>query len=553
MRRTLDAQWAAEKKALKVRAVLLIAAAAILSHELVSPVLLGIFGLLALANVAGWYASATVYRYAKTGKRLMLASRCVDAWLGVAATFFGTFAGENLWLFAIPAILCEAVVSRSRSQVATIAGVGILIALGGWINGASAASFLTVSIGMIVAGLSAIVLGIFQVRDEQLSLRDSRLETVLECSSNLAGSTDLRSMLLQTLKSAVVELNAACGYVMLFDEEDSNQLVTEVAYSVDGEFGFPERLAVGSGLSGYAVKMGQPIALHDAHEEEVNLEGVNFNARSAISIPLVARNFMGAGQASVERTVGAFTLLSTSALGFAKNEDMQILQSIGSMIAVAVANSQMELRQRMTFLTTLESLAKSLEARDTYTRGHSQRVCDLSLLIGESLGLSPEALEELRVGTILHDIGKIGVPDLILNKPGRLTQEEFEIMKSHPVIGYEICKPLMLSEGVLMIIRNHHEKLDGTGYPDGLKGGELPLSLRVVCVADAFDAMSSSRPYRAVMDMHKVLGELAKGAGTQFDSVVVEALKNLLPTEAMREIYRGHWEEPEVEQEAKIA
>jgi putative nucleotidyltransferase with HDIG domain len=209
----------------------------------------------------------------------------------------------------------------------------------------------------------------------------------------------------------------------------------------------------------------------------------------------------------------------------------------------------MELRQRMTFLTTLESLAKSLEARDTYTRGHSQRVCDLSLLIGESLGLSQEALEELRVGTILHDIGKIGVPDQILNKPGRLDDEEFEIMKSHPVIGYEICKPLMLSEGVLLIIRNHHEKLDGTGYPDGLKGGELPLSLRIVCVADAFDAMSSRRPYRAVMDMHKVLGELAKGAGTQFDSVVVEALKNLLPTESMREIYREQWEEPE----AKVA
>jgi putative nucleotidyltransferase with HDIG domain len=323
-------------------------------------------------------------------------------------------------------------------------------------------------------------------------------------------------------------------------------LVTEVAYSLDGEFGFPARLAVGSGLSGYAVKMGQPIALHEAEEEEVNLEGVNFNARSAISIPLVARNFMGAGQASVERTVGSLTMLSTSIHGFAKNEDMQILQSIGSMIAVAVANSQMELRQRMTFLTTLESLAKSLEARDTYTRGHSQRVCDLSLLIGESLGLSQEAQEELRVGTILHDIGKIGVPDQILNKPGRLDDAEFEIMKSHPVIGYEICKPLMLSEGVLLIIRNHHEKLDGTGYPDGLKGGELPLSLRIVCVADAFDAMSSRRPYRAVMDMHKVLGELAKGAGTQFDSVVVEALKNLLPTEAMRVIYREQWDEPEV-------
>ena len=114
-------------------------------------------------------------------------------------------------------------------------------------------------------------------------------------------------------------------------------------------------------------------------------------------------------------------------------------------------------------------------------------------------------------------------------------------MCTHPVIGYEICKPLMLSEGVLMIIRNHHEKLDGSGYPDGLKGGELPLSLRIVCVADAFDAMSSRRPYRGVMDMTHVVGELSKGAGTQFDSVVVEALKGLLYAGSLDELYAAYW------------
>ena len=204
----------------------------------------------------------------------------------------------------------------------------------------------------------------------------------------------------------------------------------------------------------------------------------------------------------------------------------------------------MEERSRATFIRTLESLATALEARDEYTRGHSQRVCDLSVMIGVKLGLLPDALEELRIGTILHDIGKIGVPDHILNKPSRLTDEEFATMRAHPVIGYEICRPLMLSEGVLLIIRNHHEKLDGSGYPDGLKGGELPLSLRVVCVADAFDAMSSRRPYRGVMDMGHVMGEMSKGAGVQFDPVVVEALKELLTAGELDAMYVDYWTKP---------
>lgn len=195
----------------------------------------------------------------------------------------------------------------------------------------------------------------------------------------------------------------------------------------------------------------------------------------------------------------------------------------------------------------MQSLATALEARDEYTRGHSQRVCEVSLLIAERLGFGPEALEELRVGTVLHDIGKIGVPDAILNKRGRLTDDEFEIMKTHPVIGYEICRPLALSEGVLMIIRNHHEKLDGSGYPDGLKGGELPLSLRIVCVADAFDAMSSRRPYRGVMDRHTVMSEFSRGAGIQFDPVVVESLRDLLNSARMQELYAHYWSEEEAE------
>jgi putative nucleotidyltransferase with HDIG domain len=275
----------------------------------------------------------------------------------------------------------------------------------------------------------------------------------------------------------------------------------------------------------------------DRTDQETDFDGVAIGVRSALSVPLVTRSYSSVGRASDDQILGTLTLLSTQKGQSFTGEDMDLVRTLASLAAVAVANARMEEKQHSTFVRTMESLATALEARDEYTRGHSQRVCEVSMLLGDRMGYSPEALEELRVGTVLHDIGKIGVPDAVLNKRGKLTEEEFEIMKSHTVTGYEICRPLMLSEGVLMIIRNHHEKLDGSGYPDGLKGGELPLSLRIVCVADAFDAMSSRRPYRGIMEQDEVLAELSRHAGTQFDPVVVESLKELLRLDRLRELY----------------
>ena len=187
-----------------------------------------------------------------------------------------------------------------------------------------------------------------------------------------------------------------------------------------------------------------------------------------------------------------------------------MLRSVSYLLGAAVCNQRMEDSQRQIFLRTMESLAGALEARDDYTRGQSHRVCEVSLQIGEQLQLSMEELEDLRIGTTLHDIGKIGVPDAILNKPGKLTEEEFMVMRQHPVIGYDICSPLQLSPRVLEIIRNHHEKLDGSGYPDRLRAEELSQCLRIVCVADAFDAMSSPRAYRGVMSALAVQKELQR-------------------------------------------
>jgi putative nucleotidyltransferase with HDIG domain len=342
--------------------------------------------------------------------------------------------------------------------------------------------------------------------------------------------------MLTVLKAIVQETGATCGYVMQLDEA-SQMLRAEVAYSEEGEFPFPDSLPLGTGLSGFVAQTAQPVNVLSSSAENQEFDGFPSGICAAASVPLVAHSFAPTKEESADEVLGVLTILSYDPAVSFESDEMELVRTLASLLAIAVANARMEIRQHSTFLQTMESLATALEARDEYTRGHSQRVCEVSMMIAERMGLSPAAIEELRVGTILHDIGKIGVPDAILNKPGRLTDEEFEIMKTHTIKGYEICKPLNLSEGVLMIIRNHHERLDGSGYPDALRGGDLPLPLRIVCVADAFDAMSSRRPYRGVMPIKKVLAELSRHAGTQFDPVVVEHLKELLSSPRMAALY----------------
>lgn len=192
---------------------------------------------------------------------------------------------------------------------------------------------------------------------------------------------------------------------------------------------------------------------------------------------------------------------------------------------------------RMTnFLSELEHaesvlfvLAKFIEARDAYTEEHTERVTKLSVLIAEFLGLNAEEKDHVRRGALLHDIGKIGVPDQILLKPGPLNVNELELIKRHVTIGYEICKEMRTLRGALEIIKHHHERWDGNGYPDNLKGENIPLSARIVSVSDAFDAMVSNRPYRIAYPVDKAKEILRRGAGEQWDPEIVKVALEAIP------------------------
>jgi hypothetical protein len=203
-------------------------------------------------------------------------------------------------------------------------------------------------------------------------------------------------------------------------------------------------------------------------------------------------------------------------------------QSVHELRALLDENTQLLDRTRRSYLGTITSLARTIEAKDPYTGGHTERVADLACLLARELGFAGDDLHAVEVGGVVHDIGKIGIPDAILLKPGKLDEPEFAEMKRHPLIASHILEGLDLPQIVLDMARHHHERFDGCGYPDGLSGTAIPLAARVLCVADALDAMTSDRPYREALPMGTALAEIARHAGAQFCPDVVAALRTLV-------------------------
>jgi putative two-component system response regulator len=178
---------------------------------------------------------------------------------------------------------------------------------------------------------------------------------------------------------------------------------------------------------------------------------------------------------------------------------------------------------RSAFLNAITSLVYALEAKDNYTSGHSQRVADISVAIAAELGMTKPEIEKIRLAGLIHDIGKIGVREAVLNKPGKINYEEYQHILSHSDIGEHILTPIVEDEVILKAVRHHHERYDGTGYPDGLSGEEIPLAARILAVADSYDAIISGRPYRQPESIPAACVEIKRHKGTQFDPGVVEA------------------------------
>ena len=204
--------------------------------------------------------------------------------------------------------------------------------------------------------------------------------------------------------------------------------------------------------------------------------------------------------------------------------EADLMKSTSMILAAHLVNQRQYVEIQQMFNGMIQSLASALDAKDSYTSGHSSRVAEIAAMIAEKLEYDLEGIKRIRMAGILHDIGKIGVDDAVLRKPGQLNQEEFEQIKLHPVLGYDILKEIKLFRNILPAVRHHHESWDGSGYPDGLLGDGIPRDAQVLAVADAFDAMTSDRPYRSSIPVEQVIDILKSGRGKQWAADVVDAL-----------------------------
>ena len=208
-----------------------------------------------------------------------------------------------------------------------------------------------------------------------------------------------------------------------------------------------------------------------------------------------------------------------------------MLVTLASQISVSLYNAQLYEDLEASYLSAVRALANSIDAKDTYTRGHSERVARYSMEIGRVMGLTGDEIKNLHIGALLHDIGKIGIAEAIINKNSRLTEEEYQEIKTHPSRGASIIEPAKFLKEKVPLIKYHHERFDGKGYPDGLRGEEIPLMARIVCCADSFDAMTSKRAYRDTMPLEEARKELIRCSGSQFDPRVVNAFLEVLADE----------------------
>jgi HD-GYP domain-containing protein (c-di-GMP phosphodiesterase class II) len=334
------------------------------------------------------------------------------------------------------------------------------------------------------------------------------------------------------IDSACKLMRTNAGSLMLLNRE-SNDLSIVASRGVMQEVIEASRVRLGDGISGKVAQSGKPILVEDI-ETDIRFQRENskrYPSKSFISVPLRVKN----------RIIGVLNINSPDSERTFRERDVRLLTILADQAAITLENIELYDDLQHFYLEMVQTLARAIDAKDSYTHDHADRARTYARLIGKRLGLPEAMIHHIEYAALMHDIGKIGIEENILHKPGKLTVEEREIIKKHPAIGNRIIAPVAFLSPVAPMVLYHQEWYNGQGYPEGLVGEEeeIPLGARIVAVIDAYDAMTTDRPYRKALSRDVAFEELTKGAGSQFDPKVVKAFMDVLISEDKEKMRSG--------------
>ena len=338
-------------------------------------------------------------------------------------------------------------------------------------------------------------------------------EVMTRVGHGISNMQNIDSFLELILETIIKALNGRGGIILLYNKEDK-ELIYKMSSGISADAGYrigPVRIPDESRLKEILKTKGPRVFLEPFPEfQSKHLK--KFVEGPFICSPLLVR----------DKPKGLMIVNHNDPSGTFDNDEINLFFNLATQTAVAIENSILSHDIETTYFETISALALAVDAKDRYSRGHLDRVANYCVMIAKQLGLDDDDLKTLRDAARLHDLGKIGIPDEVLNKPGPLNDQEWVLMKRHPEIGETIIKPITSLRHLCDLVRHHHEKLDGSGYPDGLKGDEITPLVRIMTVADIYDAITTDRPYRDRMSTETAIGELRK-MGEKLDQDVVDA------------------------------
>ena len=355
-----------------------------------------------------------------------------------------------------------------------------------------------------------------QVVISQLEDRIKKLETLIEATGILALTFNLDNLLDMIMKIGMEMMNAGGCSILLIDEE-SKKLQFVAASGEKKESLKKLSINIGEGIAGKVAQTGKPLIIKDVSNHP-SFSGridkkLQQKTHSIICVPLkIKGKIIGVAEVINCRDKKSFT-----------GEGLSLFKSLATQSAIAIERARLYQDLNDLFFSTIETLASAIDAKDHYTQGHSERVSKYSVIIAREMDMTEKELSDVKLSAMLHDIGKIGIPESILQKHSSLTDMEREFIYRHPVLGANILKPIKKLKDIIPGILHHHEKYNGSGYPDRLSADNIPLYAKVICVADSFDAMTSNRPYRKAFSHEESVQEIEKCIGSQFDPVCGDA------------------------------